>query len=70
MMNIGWRMDGLVSSCCHCLIKFHIFTLNSVLIFANKLKCFEITHSEYSYQPCNCTLYISLNELSTSPNTF
>ena len=34
MMNIGWRMDGLLSSCCHCLIKFNIFTLNSVLIFA------------------------------------
>ena len=33
-MNIGWRMDGLLSSCCHCLIKFNIFTLNSVLIFA------------------------------------
>ena len=75
MMNIGWRMDGLLSSCCHCLIKFNIFTLNSVLIFAKlffqkKLKCFEITHSEYSNQPCNCTLYISLNELSTCPNTF
>ena len=34
MMDIGWRMDGLLSSCCHCLIKFNIFTLNSVLIFA------------------------------------
>ena len=79
MVNIGWRMDGLLSSFCHCLIKFNIFTLNSVSIFAklffrknrNVLKSFiPYKFLEYSNQPCNCTLYISLKELSTCPNTF
>ena len=49
MINIGWRLVGLVSNCCYCLIKFNICALNSILIFAKlffffqkKLKCFEI----------------------------
>ena len=33
MMRMGWRLDGLVSNYCHCLIKFNICIL----------KCFEIT---------------------------
>ena len=77
MMNIGWRLDELVSNVCHCLIKFDICTSNSILIFA-KLFCFRKNEMFFCHSiqkipinlAINCTLYISLNGLSTCPNTF
>ena len=77
MMHIGWRLDGLVSNYCHCLIKFNICILNSVFIFAKLLFLEKIemfwNHSIQNVLinlACNCTLYTSLNGLSTCPTLF